>query len=79
MLCTSLRMMNELHRATAPHLAAPALLQGMAPKGELLETFKARGDAMKDAEWQAYLAKGPPLLAEMHSTLLMPTNYSPLK
>ena len=33
---------------------------------------------MKDAEWQAYLAKGPPL-AEMHSTLLMPTNYSPLK
>jgi ATP-dependent DNA helicase DinG len=45
-LCTSLRMMNELHRATAPHLAAPALLQGMAPKSELLETFKARGDAV---------------------------------
>ena len=45
----------------------------------LEERFKARGDAMKDAEWQAYLAKGPPLLAEMHSTLLMPTNYSPLK
>jgi hypothetical protein len=34
---------------------------------------------MKDPDWQAYLAKGPPLLAEMHSTLLMPTNYSPLK
>ena len=45
----------------------------------LEERFKARGDAMKDPDWQAYLAKGPPLLAEMHSTLLMPTNYSPLK
>ena len=45
----------------------------------LEERFKARGAAMKDPDWQAYLAKGPPLLAEMHSTLLMPTNYSPLK
>ena len=45
----------------------------------LEERFKARSDAMKDPEWQAYLAKGPPLLAEMHSTLLIPTNYSPLK
>jgi hypothetical protein len=34
---------------------------------------------MKDPAWQAYLAKGPAKLAEMHSTLLMPTNYSPLK
>jgi ATP-dependent DNA helicase DinG len=45
-LCTSLRMMNELYRACAPHLHAPALLQGMAPKSELLDTFKARGDAV---------------------------------
>jgi NIPSNAP len=45
----------------------------------LAERFEARAAAMKDPEWQAYLAKGPPLLAEMHSTLLMPTNYSPLK
>ena len=43
------------------------------------ERFEARGAAMKDPEWQAYLAKGPPLLAAMHSTLLMPTAYSPLK
>ena len=45
----------------------------------LEERFKARGDAMKDPDWQAYLAKGPPLLAEMHSTPPTPTNYSPLK
>ena len=45
----------------------------------LQERFEARAAAMKDPDWQAYLAKGPPLLAEMHSTLLMPTNYSPLK
>ena len=45
----------------------------------LQERFEARAAAMKDPEWQTYLAKGPPLLAEMHSTLLMPTNYSPLK
>jgi len=45
----------------------------------LQERFEARAAAMKDPDWQAYLAKGPPLLAEMHSTLLLPTNYSPLK
>lgn len=45
----------------------------------LQERFEARAAAMKDPAWQAYLAKGPALLAEMHSTLLIPTNYSPLK
>jgi hypothetical protein len=45
----------------------------------LQERFEARAAATKDPAWQAYLAKGPALLAEMHSTLLMPTNYSPLK
>ena len=45
----------------------------------LEERFKARGDAMKDPAWQAYLAKGPAKLQAMESTLLMPTNYSPLK
>ncbi len=39
----------------------------------------ARAAAMKDPAWQAYLAKGPAKLQEMHSTLLLPTNYSPLK
>ena len=34
---------------------------------------------MKDPAWQAYLAKGPAKLQAMESTLLLPTNYSPLK
>ena len=45
----------------------------------LEERFKARSDAMKDPAWQAYLAKGPAKLQAMESTLLLPTNYSPLK
>lgn len=45
-LCTSLRMMNELHAACAPHLKPRPLVQGMAPKTELLETFKARHDGV---------------------------------
>ena len=45
----------------------------------LQERFEARAAAMKDPAWQAYLAKGPAKLAAMHSTLLLPTNYSPLK
>jgi ATP-dependent DNA helicase DinG len=45
-LSTSLRMMQELHRACAPTLKAPALLQGMAPKGELLAKFKSLGNAV---------------------------------
>jgi ATP-dependent DNA helicase DinG len=39
-------MMQRLHAACAPRLGRAALLQGMAPKAELLETFKARGDAV---------------------------------
>ena len=45
-LSTSLRMMHELHRACAPQLKTRPLLQGMAPKGELLATFKAQGNAV---------------------------------
>lgn len=45
-LCTSLRMMRELHAACAPHLHRVPLVQGMAPKSELLETFKAQGDGV---------------------------------
>jgi ATP-dependent DNA helicase DinG len=45
-LCTSLRMMQRLYEACLPGLRGAALVQGMAPKGELLETFKARGDAV---------------------------------
>jgi ATP-dependent DNA helicase DinG len=45
-LCTSLRMMQRLHAACLPTLKTAALLQGMAPKSELLETFKARTNAV---------------------------------
>jgi ATP-dependent DNA helicase DinG len=45
-LCTALRMMQRLYEACAPSLGRAALLQGRAPKSELLETFKARGDAV---------------------------------
>ncbi|MET0340774.1 MAG: ATP-dependent DNA helicase [Polyangiales bacterium] len=45
-LCTSLRSMQRLHQLCAPRLARPPLIQGMAPKSELLETFKQRGDAV---------------------------------
>jgi len=45
-LCTSLFNMQRLHALVAPRLARTALIQGMAPKSELLETFKARQDSV---------------------------------
>jgi len=45
-LCTSLRNMQQLHRLSAPRLKRAPLVQGMAPKSELLETFKARRDSV---------------------------------
>lgn len=45
-LCTSLRNMQRLHQLCAPRLKRTALVQGMAPKSELLETFKARNDSV---------------------------------
>jgi ATP-dependent DNA helicase DinG len=45
-LCTSLRMMQRLYDACLPKLRTAALLQGMAPKTELLDTFKTRGNAV---------------------------------
>jgi hypothetical protein len=38
-----------------------------------------RGAATADKDWQAFLAKGSPLLEEMHSTVLLPAAHSPLK
>ncbi|HZC97695.1 MAG TPA: NIPSNAP family protein [Bradyrhizobium sp.] len=40
---------------------------------------EARGSAMKDPAWQAFLKVGPPLLEEMHSTIMLPAPHSPLK
>jgi NIPSNAP len=40
---------------------------------------EARGNAMKDPAWQEFLKVGPPLLEEMHSTIMLPAPHSPLK
>ncbi len=40
---------------------------------------EARANALKDPEWQAFIAKGTPLLEEMHSTIMLPAPHSPLK
>ncbi len=40
---------------------------------------EARGNAMKDPAWQEFLKIGPPLLEEMHSTIMLPAPHSPLK
>ena len=45
-LCTSLRSMQRLHALCAPRLARAPLIQGMAPKSELLATFKAQRGAV---------------------------------
>ncbi|MDB4971818.1 MAG: DinG family ATP-dependent helicase YoaA [Myxococcaceae bacterium] len=45
-LCTSLRNMQRLHALAAPRLSRAPLIQGMAPKRDLLETFKARNDSV---------------------------------
>ena len=39
----------------------------------------ARASAMKDPAWQEFLGKGPPLLEEMHSTIMLPAPHSPLQ
>jgi hypothetical protein len=40
---------------------------------------EARAAVMKDPAWQEFLKVGPPLLEEMHSTILLPAPHSPLK
>ena len=40
---------------------------------------EARGAVMKDPAWREFLTKGPPLLEEMHSTIMLPAPHSPLK
>ena len=39
----------------------------------------ARGNAMKDPAWQAFLSRGPGFLDEMHSTIMLPAPHSPLQ
>ena len=40
---------------------------------------EARAALQKDPTWQEFLKVGPPLLDEMHSTILLPAPHSPLK
>ena len=46
---------------------------------DLNHRAEVRAKATQDPEWKAFLAKGYPLLAEMHSVILTPAETSPLK
>jgi len=46
---------------------------------DLNERAAVRAKLGQDPEWQAFLAKGTPLLAHMQSTILIPTAVSPMK
>jgi hypothetical protein len=46
---------------------------------DLTERAAVRGKVMQDPEWQAFLAKGYPLLLEMKSIILSPAAHSPMK
>jgi hypothetical protein len=46
---------------------------------DLKERAEVRARALQDPEWQAFLAKGAPLLYHMRSTILVPAKFSPLQ
>ena len=46
---------------------------------DLNERAAVRAKVMQDPEWQAFLATGYPLLAEMRSVILSPAPHSPMK
>ena len=46
---------------------------------DLNHRAEVRGRAVQDPDWQAFLARGTPLLAEMQSIILIPTETSPLR
>jgi hypothetical protein len=46
---------------------------------DLNDRAAARGKAMQDADWQTYLGKSAPLLAEMKSIILNPAAHSPMQ
>lgn len=45
---------------------------------DLNDRARARGAALQDPEWQAFLGQASPLLAEMQSVVLLPTAFSPM-
>lgn len=46
---------------------------------DLNERAAVRGKAVQDPEWQAFLAKGYPLLLEMKSIIMNPSPHSPMR
>ena len=46
---------------------------------DLNHRVEVRGNVMKDPEWQGFLAKSAPLLAEMRSVALVPAPSSPMQ
>lgn len=46
---------------------------------DLNHRAEVRAKVVQEPEWQAFLKRGYPLLAEMHSTILTPTETSPLR
>ncbi len=46
---------------------------------DLAHRAQARGNAMADPDWQAFLGKGGQHLVEMQNLLLLPAAFSPLK
>lgn len=46
---------------------------------DVTSRLAARAAAGQDPAWQEFLGKGTAMIAEMHSTLLLPTNYSAMK
>ncbi len=40
---------------------------------------EARAASLNDPVWKDFLTKGPPLLEEMHSTIMLPAPHSPLQ
>ena len=46
---------------------------------DLNQRASARGALLQDPDWQAFVAKGSPLLADMQTTILIPTSISPLR
>ncbi|HET7874543.1 MAG TPA: NIPSNAP family protein [Methylomirabilota bacterium] len=46
---------------------------------DLNDRAQARAKLAQEPEWQAFLAKSPPLLAHMQAIVLMPAPFSPMK
>jgi hypothetical protein len=46
---------------------------------DLKERAEVRARVLQDPEWQAFVAKGQPMLFHMQSTILLPAKFSPLQ